>query len=145
VDARYKNECYLKQTAYAVFVRNSDFAAVFALCEATADIDFHRFCYQGIGGDAAITSSKYVIGEQAQAATTRQLCLLGPDFEAHSNCVVGAVVTIVRDLSGDDAQARALCASIDDEHLGAVCGTTLTEARQSVPSFSADHQHHHHS
>ena len=98
-------------------------------------------CHQGIGGDAAITSSKYVIGVAAQAATTRQLCLLGPDAEARANCIVGAVITIVRDLAGDDTKARALCAALADRELADVCEETRETAIRGVPATGGAHHH----
>jgi hypothetical protein len=141
VQDRYKGECYIKQTAYALYVRNGDFGAVFRLCRDGSDQGFRAVCDQGIGGDAAIASSKYVIGTSAQAATIRQLCLLGPDAEAQSNCVVGAVTTTVRDLAGDDAPARSLCGALGDRELTAVCEETREAASHGVP-VPAGARHH---
>jgi len=141
VQPRHKGDCYVKQTAYAVYLSNDDFGAVFRLCRDDADLDFRAVCYQGIGGDAAIKSSKYVIGPAAQAATTRQLCLLGPDHEARSNCIVGAVTTSVRDLEGDDTKARALCGALDDRDLAAICETARAAAGRGVPTPEGAHHH----
>jgi hypothetical protein len=141
VDARYKHECYVKQTAYALYVRNDDFAAVFALCRDDADAAFRGVCYQGLGGDAAITSSKYVRGEPARAATIRALCLQGPDGEARSHCVAGAVTTIVRDLNGNDAPARTLCGALTERGLAAACETARLVASHGVPTPDASHSH----
>lgn len=141
VATRYKGDCYIKQTAYALYVRNDDFSVVFRLCRDAADADFRAICYQGIGADAAIKSSKHVIGEAAQAATTRQLCLLGPDSEARSNCVSGAVTTIVRDLEGDDTQSRALCGALDGQELTAVCKSAREKAGRGVPEAEGAHHH----
>src|SRR4051812_1986083 len=60
VAARYKHECYMKQTAYALMVRGNDFAAVFRLCARSPDVAFRDDCYEGLGGDASIVASKYV-------------------------------------------------------------------------------------
>jgi hypothetical protein len=141
VDDRYKAECYLKQTAYALYLVNGDFGAVFKLCRETGDAAFRGVCDQGLGGDAAIMSSKYVIGSAAQALTIRELCLLGSDSESRSNCVVGAVTTIVRDLAGDDAKARALCAALEGE-LSVTCELTRVVASQGVPAPAGAHHHH---
>ena len=46
-NTRYKADCYMKQTAYALYVRNDDLAAVFALCRETAEQEFRPVCYQG--------------------------------------------------------------------------------------------------
>lgn len=141
VDARYKSECYLKQTAYAVYLANGDFGAVFRLCRDAADPDFRAVCDQGIGGDAAIASSKYVIGAAAGAATVRELCLLGPDPASRSSCIVGAVQTIVRDLAGDDTKAGALCAAPGESELAATCEETRLIANQGVPAPAGAHHH----
>ena len=141
VDRRYKADCYMKQTAYALHVRQEDFGAVFRLCRAGPDVDFRAVCYQGLGGDAAIMSSKYVIGARAQTATLRKLCLQGPDEEARSNCVVGAVNTMVRDRGGDDTRARAFCAILDDRELGPVCEVTRMTAAHGVPAPEGTHRH----
>ena len=45
----------MKQTAYALFVRDDDFGAVFELCAASPDVAFRPDCYQGLGGDASST------------------------------------------------------------------------------------------
>jgi hypothetical protein len=140
VAARYKEECYVKQTAYALYVRNHDFAAVFRLCREDADPDFRAACYEGIGGDATIMSSKYVTGMAEQVANVRKLCLLGPDGDARSDCVVGAVTTIVRDLAGDDRKARALC-DVLDPPLAAVCEATRERAHGEVPTSRSAHVH----
>ena len=141
VESRYKGECYVKQTAYALYVHNGDFGAVFRLCQDESDIEFRAVCHQGIGGDAAIASSKYVIGKEAQVATTRQLCLLGPDALAREHCIAGAVITTVRDLAGDDTKARALCGALDDERLATVCQATLQATSEGVPATIGTHQH----
>ena len=82
-----------------------------------------------------------MIGAAAQAATTRQLCLLGPDAEARASCIVGAVVTIVRDLAGDDTKARALCAAMTDRELAAACEETRETANWGVPATGGAHRH----
>src|SRR5262249_33704470 len=125
-----------------IYVTNQDFSRVFKLCLERADPDFRDVCYQGVGGDAAITASKYVIGEAAQSAMLRELCLQGLDDEAQSSCVLGAVETIIRDLSGDDAQARALCRALGETDLATVCQTAREEV--SKKHTSAEHAHHHH-
>ena len=141
VDPRYKADCYMKQTAYALHVRQEDFGAVFGLCRRGPDADFRTVCYQGLGGDAAIMSSKYVIGATAQTATLRNLCRQGPDEEARSNCVVGAVNTIIRDRGGDDSRARALCATLDDRGLASACEVALMTASHEVPAPEGTHRH----
>jgi hypothetical protein len=140
VDDRYKPECYIEQTAYALFVRNDDFAAVFNLCRDTADPGFRTVCYEGLGGDAAIKASKYVIGEPARVDAIRRLCLQGPDETARAHCVVGAVTTSIRDTSGNDSRARALCAALRSDGLDDVCESASNAELEAFPA-AGTHSH----
>jgi hypothetical protein len=141
VDKMYRSECYAEQTAYALYVRNDDFALVFNLCRENAGPEFRVACYEGLGGDAAIKASKYVIGATAQATTIRNLCLQAPDDEARLHCVVGAVSTIVSDTSGEDEQARSLCAVLEESKLAAVCETARTSTVREFAAPRGAHQH----
>jgi hypothetical protein len=143
VDTRYKSECYVEQTGYALLVHNDDFDAVFRLCQTDADVDFRHICYQGLGGDAAIMASKYVHAA-VQGETVSRLCSQGPDHQGRSECVVGAVTTMVRDLSGNDAPAQNFCASILDTTLHAVCDDARRVEMQSFRNGSHTHTHTHH-
>jgi hypothetical protein len=109
VAPRFKHECYMKQTAYALFVRSDDFGAVFRLCASSPDVSFRPDCYQGLGGDAVIHASKYVNGRAAKRSAVRRLCLRGPSPEARRNCVIGAVTVMVRDAAPAVTDAVALC------------------------------------
>jgi hypothetical protein len=140
VAARYKGECYIEQTAYALFVRNDDFAAVFKMCREEADETFRTVCYEGLGGDAAIKTSKFVIGADAQIRTLRSLCLEAPDGQARSHCVAGAISTMIRDQSGNDERARGLCAALDDS-LKDVCEAARTEEIGAFPAAGGAHHH----
>lgn len=121
VAARYKHECYMKQTAYALYVRDDDFAAVFAICAASPDVRFRPDCYEGLGGDASIHASKYLTGAAATRRATRALCRLGPDRIARRSCLVGAVTVIVRDGASQATGAVAFCDSLGDRGLRASC------------------------
>jgi hypothetical protein len=115
---RYKNQCYDKQAAYALYMRNNDYAEVFDLC-ATVEDDPHPACYQGLGASAAAHTIKYVTGEAARARATRELCLVGQDDEARSNCVIGAVRNFIHYYNNDE-QAKALCEILETD-LRTVC------------------------
>jgi hypothetical protein len=141
VHARYKAECYVKQTAYALHVSRDDFAATFRICRRDADAEFRAACYQGLGADASIKSSKHVIGDAARAATTGALCLQGSDGEARAHCIAGAVTTSVRDRGGDDGPARRLCAALADRELAAACEAARLVASHGVPTPEAAHTH----
>jgi hypothetical protein len=134
VAARYKHECYMKQTAYALFVRDNDFAAVFRMCAASPDLAFRDDCEQGLGGDASIRASKYVTGAAARRSAVRALCGLGRDRAARRNCVVGAVTVIVRDGASQVADPAALCASFPEADLRAACARTHLETVQELTS-----------
>lgn len=118
VETRYKNQCYEKQAAYAVYRRNHDYAEIFDLC-ATAEDEPHPGCYQGLWASAAAHTIKYATGESAKAEATRKLCMVGEDNEARSNCVTGAVRNFIH-YYADDEQARALCESFKAD-LRALC------------------------
>ncbi|MEA2467665.1 MAG: hypothetical protein QOJ57_1791, partial [Thermoleophilaceae bacterium] len=136
VAARHKHECYMKQTAYALFVRDNDFGAVFRLCARSPDVAFRPDCYQGLGGDAAIHASKYLTGAAATRNATRALCRLGPGFAARRGCVVGAVTVIVRDGASQATGAVAFCRSLRDPRLRAACSRAHLETVQDLTSGS---------
>jgi hypothetical protein len=138
VAARYKHECYMKQTAYALFVRDDDFSAVFRLCAKSPDVAFRPDCYQGLGGDASIHSSKYLNGAAATRRATRALCRLGPARAARRGCVVGAVTVIVRDGASQATGAVAFCASLRDRGLRAACSRAHLKTVQDLTTGGSD-------
>ncbi len=111
VGDRYKNECYQRQTSYALETRGNDFANVFALCAAVQE-DFRPACYQGLGWDASVQSIERGVSDATINESARMLCVLGEDHEARSNCVVGAVEYFIRH-HYSDAQAKLFCESLD--------------------------------
>jgi hypothetical protein len=134
VAPRYKHECYMKQTAYALYVRDDDFGAVFAMCAASPDVRFRPDCYQGLGGDASIRASKYLTGAAATRGATRALCRLGPDRAARRGCVVGAVTVIVRDGASQATDAVAFCGSLRERGLRAACSRAHLKTVQDLTS-----------
>jgi hypothetical protein len=111
VARRYKAQCYERQSTYALFVSDGDFAAVFGLC-AGAERDFRSDCRRGLGGDVA-AETKLAGGGRAQAAARRRLCLLGEGRQARADCVTGAAGQILQDLDGGPAQLDAFCAAFE--------------------------------
>lgn len=126
LESKYRNECYQRQTAYALKIRSNDFAEVFNLCAEIEDED-RPACYQGLGWDASVQSLKQG-GDVNQS--TRALCMLGAGYEAQSNCVIGAVEYFVRHYYSD-TQARSFCESFGTD-LRALC---LREAEEYYGSF----------
>lgn len=134
VAKRFWEQCYDWQITYALYVNDSDFGKVFALCTARQS-GARGPCYRGLGGDA-LQQSKFVTSRPARRQTIRRLCTLGPDSAARSACIQGAVRTMFRDYPDGDRQARALCRSLAaarERGLGAVCTRAEARARRHVP------------
>lgn len=103
VDNRYKDQCYLMQTSYALQTVNYDFSKVFNLC-SNIEQPYIATCYTSLGRDASGNSISNV--EQ-----TRKTCLLGPNHEAQIYCVRGAAMDFVSYFHSDQ-QAKQLCSSL---------------------------------
>jgi hypothetical protein len=103
VDYKYKDQCYLMQTSYALQTVSYDFGKVFSLC-SQVDADFRDTCYTSLGRDASGNSI-------SDADRTRSTCLLGPSEEAQKYCVHGAAMDFVSYFHSDQ-QAKALCNSL---------------------------------
>lgn len=114
VEDSYKQQCYLMQTSQALTSLNGDFAQVFSLC-AGIEEQYRATCFQSLGRDASGRSV-------SDASQTRQTCLLGPDFTAQSNCVIGAVKDFIS-YHSSDVQAKEFCNSLE-QNLASVCLTT---------------------
>ena len=117
VETEYKTQCYLMQTSYALQTQGNDFTKVFELC-GTVEDDFRPTCYQSVGRDASSNSV-------SEVTKTNATCMLGQDYEARSNCVVGAVKDFIS-YYNSDKQAKELCESFDAD-LRAVCLETAEE------------------
>ncbi len=106
VDTKYKDQCYLMQTSYALQTVNYDFAKVFTLCGGI-DQQFQDTCYTSLGRDASGNS----ISDVTQ---TKEHCLLGPTAEAQKYCVKGAAMDFVSYFHSDQ-QAKQLCQALPTE------------------------------
>lgn len=111
VASRYKEQCYDRQSTYALFVSNGDFEGVFRLCQK-AERGFRGACRRGLGGDVA-AETKQVAPRGRQARSRHRLCMLGRGSRARADCVSGAVRVILQDLEGGPAQLDAFCASFE--------------------------------
>jgi hypothetical protein len=100
---KYKNQCYLMQTSYALQTVSYDFSKVFEMC-GQVDTDFKDTCYTSLGRDASGNSV-------SNADTTRTTCLLGPNEESQRYCVHGAAMDFVSYFHSD-SQANQLCNSL---------------------------------
>jgi len=132
VAARYREACFDKQTSYALYVTDSDFAQVFGLCSRTQRA-FRGACYRGLGGDVAVVAAKHLSDPRDRAAARRRLCLLGPGRQARRDCVIGAVRVILRDLSAPAAQTAAFCRALRGGDLHRVCLRARDDAYRDLP------------
>jgi hypothetical protein len=103
VEDKYKDQCYLMQTSYALQTVNYDFKKVFALCDQV-ETAFRDTCYTSLGRDASGNSI-------SDADKTRGTCLLGTTEEAQRYCVHGAAMDFVSYFHSD-VQAKKLCNSL---------------------------------
>lgn len=115
VDDKYKEQCYLMQTSYALQIAGYDFSKVFESCGAV-EPTYRATCYQSLGRDASGQSV-------SDPVKTKSTCLLGPSEEAQSNCVIGAAKDFVSYFHSD-VQANQLCGSFD-ENLKQICSGTV--------------------
>lgn len=117
VETKYKEQCYVMQTSFALGTQGGDFGKVFDLC-AEAEEDYRETCYQSLGRDASGNSA-------SDLTTTRESCMMSEDYEARSNCVIGAVKDFISYYDGDE-QARELCESFEAD-LREVCLETAED------------------
>src|SRR3712207_3052769 len=98
----YTTNCF--QTNDDYLSRDFDLCAMFENISRPA-------CYQGVGRDAAWQSNGQVVDEVAEIGYTSIICVLGKDYEARSNCVVGAAKYFVDHYRGDTV-AKTFCESL---------------------------------
>jgi hypothetical protein len=127
VNTEYKTQCYVRHTEYALKVVSQDdatlqdnFAKVFDLCAKEVEDGFRPACYSGLGHLATTEATSADITDEAQAALSRELCMLAQDFEALHYCVVAAARQFVYHYNSD-TQAKELCAPLTSADLYAVC------------------------
>lgn len=118
VDERYKNQCYLMQTSYALTRNGHSFGSLFDMC-ANADKNFQDTCAQSIGRDAS--------GQSVSDITqTREWCGLAHDSRQRENCIIGAVKDFISYFHSTD-QAQQLCKTYDTNAQDKqVCEETIT-------------------
>jgi hypothetical protein len=121
VDTKYKSQCYTMQTSYALQVEGT-FNKVFDLCSTVED-DYRTTCYQSLGRDASSQSN-------SDPSKTKDVCMLGQDYDARSNCVIGAVKDFISYYNSDE-QAKELCGSLDAD-LRDVCLDTGEEFYKTI-------------
>ncbi len=100
VDPKYRKECYVYQSSHALKTQGNNFVKVFKQC-ATVEDGSRQVCYKGLGRAASGKTN-------LEAAKTKALCMLGQNYEARSNCVIGAAENFTAHYESD-TQAKALC------------------------------------
>jgi hypothetical protein len=118
VGPKYKSQCYLMQSSYALKVDNYDFNKVFARC-SKVDKEYVGVCYQSVGRDASGSTSSNV------EATNRN-CSMGPDEYSQINCITGAAKDFIS-YYHDDVKARAFCASFSKATLNSTCESVVSD------------------
>ena len=109
VAERFWDQCYDWQITYALYVNDSDFAKVFALCAASVPGGARGRATAGLGGDA-LQQSKFVTSRPARSGDDRGGCARsGPTARRATAASTGAVRNMYRDYVDGDVQARALC------------------------------------
>lgn len=114
VETRYKGQCYLGQTSYALQVTGYNYQKVFDMC-ATVESPFRDICNQSMGRDIANQ-----MGHEAQR--TRDKCSIPKDQNDINNCIIGATKEIVS-YYHNDKEALYFC-SILDENTRDMCVST---------------------
>lgn len=116
VAEKYKLQCYLMQTSYALQAVGYDFTKVFALCNGVEQT-YQTTCYTSVGRDASGQSV-------SNAQQTKATCMLGSSVLARTYCIQGAAKDFVSYFHSD-VQAKQLC-SILETSLQPDCYQTVT-------------------
>ncbi len=98
---KYKSQCYLGQSSYALEVSGYDFSKLFPMCAAIAQ-PYRDICNQSIGRDAANQASHVSLA-------TKKTCSL----TTNENDRIGAVKEIISYYHTND-QAKDFCNVLDD-------------------------------
>ena len=87
VDTKYKGQCYLGQTSYALQVTGFNYKKVFVLC-GTVEQPYRDICNQSMGRDVANQAHH-------EKQKTKEMCEMATDPNDITNCVIGAVKEII--------------------------------------------------
>jgi hypothetical protein len=124
VGTKYKTECYKRQISYALWTQDDDSSKVFDLC-GTVEGGLGPTCYESLGREVSWRSVSDV-------DQTKSTCMLGEDYEARSNCVVGVIKGYFSYYDGDraKAQAKEFCEALGSD-LYALCLQTGDESSKT--------------
>lgn len=119
VAARYRRQCFLEQTQYALEVSHNDVPGLFGLCAEVRDSS-REACYEGVGAGTGALSIRQNITDEGRWTSVSGLCALARSHEAHSSCVVGAVKGFVLHYQSR-GPPRAFCDSLERTYLRRPC------------------------
>lgn len=117
VEYKYKDQCYLGQTSYALQVTAYNYEKVFGLCAAVEE-PFRATCNQSMGRDVANQAMH-------EPRATKTKCELAQTEGDISNCIIGAAKEIVSYYHSDQ-QAYDFCKLLA-EPFSATCSNTVKE------------------
>ena len=120
---RHRAMCYKKQAGYALFARDGDVGAVFALC-ARVGRAFRGPCDEGLGTSVAVHHLKEVFADRDLRRLTLDACALGARRADRAACVAGAVRALI---NFDHGVRRA----------GALCAAAAPRLRRGLPAHGA--------
>jgi hypothetical protein len=112
---KYKSQCYLGQTSYALQQNGYNYQKVFALC-AEAPEPYRSICNQSMGRDIANQA-----GHQKEG--TKAGCAGAPAPEDVTNCIIGAAKEIIS-YYHSDTESLAFCAILDESDKNTCVNTT---------------------
>ncbi len=116
VGDKYKSQCYLGQSSYALQQTGYDFKKVFDMCQAVAE-PYRDICNQSMGRDVANQSSH-------EPQLTKNRCDIPNETSATTNCIIGAVKEIIS-YYHSDTQAKVFCNTVDAEYRS-MCSNVAT-------------------
>ena len=106
VEAKYKGQCYLGQTSYALQVTGYNYKKVFDMCTKVEE-PYRDICNQSMGRDVANQAGH-------EKNRTKELCFITPLENDRNNCIVGAVKEIIS-YYHSDKQANEFCNVLDGQ------------------------------
>ncbi|MEQ1499952.1 MAG: hypothetical protein ABL917_01100 [Parcubacteria group bacterium] len=115
VAEKYKGQCYLGQTSYALQVSGNNLKKVFGMC-ANVNQPYRDICNQSMGRDIANQVAHDPTG-------TKNNCSIAVDLNDINNCLIGAVKEIIS-YYHSDTQAYEFCAILEDAYKNTCTDTT---------------------
>ncbi len=107
VEEKYKEQCYLGQTSYALQVTGYNLKKVFDMCAETEQ-PYRNICNQSMGRDIANQASH-------EPRQTKNNCELPNDMNDTTNCIIGATKEIVS-YYHSDKEAFEFCSILDTDY-----------------------------